>query len=92
MLDKFDEQLEMFHKENVFHANDHIVCRYMLNPASQKPDELKRWIQDSKVLQKVNMDVPILRYPSINSVINQQYFMVKELIKIMQSLVTSPKT
>jgi len=34
MLDKFDEHLERFHNENVLHANDCIVCEYMLNPAS----------------------------------------------------------
>jgi len=50
MLDKFDEHLERFHNENVLHANDQIVCEYMLNPVSQKPNEVKRWIQDSKEL------------------------------------------
>ena len=39
MLDKFDEQLEMFHKDNVLHANDQIVCEYMLNPVSRKPNK-----------------------------------------------------
>jgi len=41
MLDKFDERLEFFHKENVLRANDRIVWEYMLNPASRKPNEVK---------------------------------------------------
>jgi len=60
MLDKFDEQLEMFCKENVLLANDRILCEYMLDPASQKPKEVKTWIKDSKILKKVNMVVSIL--------------------------------
>jgi len=38
------------------------------------------------------MDVPILGYPSINSVMDWHYFTVKELIETMQLLVTNPKT
>jgi len=53
---------------------------------------VKTWIEDSKILQKVNLDVPILGYPSIKSVIDQHYFTVKELIETMQLLVTDPKT
>jgi len=37
MLDKFNVQLETFCKENVIHANDKILCEFMLNPASWKP-------------------------------------------------------
>jgi len=73
MLDKFDERLAIFHKENVLHANDQIVWEYMLNPASRKPDEVKRWIQDSKILSQVNLDVPILGNPSINLVMDWRF-------------------
>ena len=92
MLDKFDEQLEIFHKENVLHANDQIVWEYMLNPASRKPNEVKRWIQDSKILSQVNLDVPILGNPSINAVMDRCFFTVKEHISIMELLVTNLKT
>jgi len=65
----------------------------MLNPASWKPDKVKTWIKDSKILQNVSMDVPSLGYPSINVVIDWHcYFTVKELIETMQLLVTDPKT
>ena len=92
MLDKFDEQLETFCKENVLHANDRILHEYMLDPVSWKPEQVKTWIKDFKILQKVSMDVPILGYPSIESVIDQHYFTAKELIETMQLLVTNPKT
>jgi len=49
-------------------------------------------IKESKILQKVNMDAPILGYPLIHSVSDWHYFTVKELIEIMQLLVTNPKT
>jgi len=76
----------------VLHANDQIVCEYMLNPASKNPDEVKRWIQDSKILSRVNLDVPILGNPSINAVMDRRFFTVKELISTMEWLVTNPKT
>jgi len=92
MLDKFDEHLETFHKENVLHANDRKLHEYMLDPASWKPDDVMIAIRDSKILQKVNMNVQILGYPSINSAIDWHYFTVKELIETMRSLVSNPKT
>jgi len=64
----------------------------MLNPASRKPDEVKRWIQDSNILSQVNLDVPILGNPSINAVMDRHFFTVKELISTMELLVTNPKT
>jgi len=64
----------------------------MLNPASRKPDEVKRWIKDSKILSRVNLDIPILGNPSINVVMDRCFFTVKELISIMELLVTHPKT
>jgi len=91
MLDKFDEQLETFCKENVLYTNNRILHEYMLDPASQKPDKVKTWIHNSTILKKVNMDVPILGYPLINSVIDWCYFTVKEQIETMQLLVTNSK-
>jgi len=92
MLDKFDERLEIFLKENVLHANDRIVREYMLDPASRKPDEVNRRIKDSKILSRVNLDIPILGNPSINAVMDRRFFTVKDLISTMEMLVTDPKT
>jgi len=64
----------------------------MLNPVSRKPDEVKRQIQDSKILSQVNLNGPILGNPSINVVMDSHFFTVKELISIMELLVTNPKT
>jgi len=64
----------------------------MLNPASRKPAEVKRYIQDSNILSWVNLNLPILGNPSINAVMDRRFFTVKELISIMELLVTHPKT
>jgi len=57
MLDKHDEQLQTFCKENVVHTNDRILCEFMLTPLLQKPEEVMTSIKESKVLGKVNKDI-----------------------------------
>ena len=61
----------------MLHANDQIVREYMLDPASRKPSEVKRWIKDSKILSWVNLDIPILGNPSINVVMDRHFSLSK---------------
>jgi len=63
----------------------------MLSPISWKPEEVMTSIKESKILKRVNIHALILRYLLNNSVIDQRYFTVKELIETMLLLVTKPK-
>jgi len=75
----------------VIHANDRILHEFMLSPISWKPEEVMTSIKESKILKRVNIHALILRYLLNNSVIDQRYFTVKELIETMLLLVTKPK-